>query len=156
MKETVLFKFQTAVVAVSTTLLLAGTGFARAAEEPAANKTQAQTQEQERERRQAIKSVKQRLKENPKDEGLRRAEQCLERSAQCQDLRGLDRAMESVRHNMERHPDDEGLRHAMEHLERNHQRLEKMHMERERTMRRDDAGRMEKPERHDSSDGMHR
>lgn len=151
-----MFKFRTMVVAVNTTLLLTGAGLVQAVDEPAATKTQTQTQERERERQQAIKSVKQRLKESPRDEGLKRAEQCLERSTQCQDLHGLDQAMESVRHNMERHPDDAGLRHAMEHLERNHQRLEKMHMERERSMHRDDSGRPEKPERHDGSEGMHR
>ena len=153
-----MFRYRVAIFAVGMMLFLAGAGFARAADEPAAVQTQKQTktQEQERERQQAIKSVKQRLKENPRDEGLHRAEQCLERSAQCQDLKGLDQAMESVRHNMERHPDDAGLRHAMEHLERNHQRLEKKHMERERNMHRDESGRMEKPERHDGSEGVHR
>jgi hypothetical protein len=143
---------------MSTTLLLAGVALTRAAGEPGAAQTQKQTQtrEQEQTRKQAIESVKQRMKENPRDEGLRHAGQCLDRSAQCQDMHGLDRAMESVRRNMERRPDDKGLRHAMEHLERHHQQLEKKHMERERSMRRDDSGRPERPDRHAAPEEMHR
>jgi len=153
-----MFKHRIATFVVSVTLLLTGAVLARAADELAATKTQKQTEtrEQEQTRKQAIESVKQRMKENPRDEGLRHAEQCLERSEQCQDLRGLDRAMESVRRNMERHPDDKGLRHAMMHLERHHQRLEKQHMERERPMQRDDAGRLERPNLHNGPEGMHR
>jgi hypothetical protein len=72
-------------------------------------------------------------------------------------MHGLDQAMESVRHNMERHPDDKGLRHAMEHLERHHQRLEREHMERERSMHKDGgSARPERPDRHDAWQGMHR
>ena len=153
-----MFKHRIVTLVVSSTLLFTGTALTWAADEPAGTKTQKQTQtrEQEQTRKQAIESVKQRLKENPRDEGLRRAEQCLANSEQCRDVRGLDRAMESVRHNMEKHPDDKGLRHAMEHLERNHQRLEKKHMERERSMHRDGPGRSEKTDRHDGSEGMHR
>jgi len=141
-------------VVVSTALFLTGAALAWAADELAA--TKAKTQEQEQTRQKAIESVKKRLKENPRDEGLRRAEGCLERSAQCQDMHGLDQAMESIRHNMEKHPEDQGLHHAMEQLERHHQRLEKEHMERERSMHRDDSVRPDKPERHDGSEGMHR
>ena len=153
-----MFKHRIATFVVSVTLLLTGSVLARAADELAATKIQKQTEtrEQEQTRKQAIESVKQRMKENPRDEGLRHAEQCLERSDRCQDLRGLDRAMESVRRNMERHPDEKGIRHAMEYLERNHQRLEKKHMERERSMHRDGPGRSEKPDRRDGSEGMHR
>ena len=152
-----MFRYRIVTFAVSATLLLTGAVLAWAADEPATQtQKQTQTREQEQTRKQAIESVKQRLKENPRDEGLRHAEQCLERSDRCQDVRGLDRAMESVRHNMETHPDDKGLRHAMEQLERHHQRLEKKHMERERPMHREDSGRPEKSERHDGSEGMHR
>lgn len=147
-----MFRHRVMMLAVSMTLFLTGAGLALAAEEPAA--TQAQKQAQARE--QAIASVKKRLKENPRDAGLRQAERCLDRSDQCQDLRGLDRAMEGVRRNMERHPEDEGLRHAMTYLERHHHRLEKKHMERERSMHRSESGRPEKPERHDGSEGMRR
>jgi C-terminal processing protease CtpA/Prc len=141
-------------VAVSAALLLTGAALAWAADEPAA--TKAKTQEQEQTRQQAIESVKKRLKENPRDDDLRRAEGCLERSEECQDMHDLDQAMESVRHNMEKHLEDQGLHHAMEQLERHHQRLEKEHMECERYMHRDDSGRPEKPERHDTPEGMHR
>jgi len=141
-------------VVVSAALLLTGATLAWAADESAAAK--AKTQEQDQARQQAIESVKKRLKENPRDEGLRRAEGCIERSAQCQDMHGLDQAMESVRHNMEKHPEDQGLHHAMERLERHHQRLEKKHMERERPMHREDSGRPERPDRHDAPEGMHR
>ncbi len=153
-----MFKHRIATFVVSVTLLLTGAVLARAADELAATKTQKQTEtrEQEQTRKQAIESVKQRMKENPRDEGLRHAEQCLARSEQCQDLRGLDWAMESVRHNMERHPEDEGLRRAMEHLERNHQRLERKHMERERPMHRENSGRPERPERRNGTEGTHR
>lgn len=149
-----MFRHWAVTLAVSTTLFLTGAALTRAADEPAA--TQTQTREQEQTRKQAMESVKQRLKEDPKDEGLRHAEQCLERSEQCRDAKHLNQAMESVRHNMEKHPDDKGLRHAMEHLERHHERLEKKHMDRERPMYRDDSGRSEKPERRDGSEGMHR
>lgn len=153
-----MFKFRAMIVAVSATLLLASVGLVRAADEPPATltKKQTQTRDQDQTRKQAIESVKKRLKENPRDEGLRHAEQCLERSEQCWDIRGLDQAMESVRHNMERHPDDKGLHHAMTHLERHHQRLEKQRMERERPMRREESGRPEKYERRDNAEGMHR
>jgi hypothetical protein len=147
-------------IAVSAALLFAGATVAQAAGEPAVTKTQKQTQarEQEQTHKQAIESVKKRLKENPRDEGLSRAGQCLERSAQCQDMHGLDQAMESVRHNMEKHPDDKGLHHAMEHLEKHHRMLEEKHMERERPMHQDDSGRPEKSERHDGAgaEGSHR
>ena len=151
-------RYRLTAIAVSAALLFAGATSARAADEPAATQTQKQTQtrEQDRTREQAIESVKKRVQENPRDAGLRHAEQCLERSAQCQDMHGLDQAMESVRHNMGKHPDDKGLRHAMEHLEKNHQRLEKKHMERERPMHRDNSSRPERPDRHDASEGMHR
>lgn len=128
------------VVAVGATLLLSGTSVAPAADDPAAAPTRKQTQarEQKQARQQAIESVRQRLKENPRDEGLRHAEQCLAHDDQCRDIHNLDQAMESVRHDMEKHPGDKGLRHAMEHLERHHRRLEKQHMERERPMDRKD------------------
>lgn len=128
---------------MGTALLFSGA--APAADEPPATQSrkQIQAREQEQTRKQAIESVRQRMKENPRDEGLRRAEGCLELSAQCQDIHGLDQAMESVRHNMERHPDDKGLRHAMTHLERHHQHLEKQRMERGRSMHRGDSTRPE-------------
>ncbi len=149
-----MFKHRITTFAVITTLLLTGVAHTRAADEPAA--THAQTREQDRTREQAIESVKKRAQENPRDEGLRHAEQCLEHNEQCQDMDGLDQAMESVRRKMERHPEDQGLHHAMEHLERHHERLEKKHMDRERSMHRDDSGRPDRSGSHDGSEGMHR
>ena len=134
-----MFMHRITTFAVCTTLLLTGATFARAADEPAA--TQAQTRAQDRTRVQAIESVKKRAKENPRDEYLRHAEQCLEHSEQCQNLRSLDQAMESVRRNMEQYPEDQGLRHAMEHLERHHEQLEKKQMAHERSIHWDESGR---------------
>jgi hypothetical protein len=144
-------------VAMGAALLFSGT--TPAADKPPATQSPKQTQarEQEQTRKQAIESVRQRMKENPRDEGLRRAEGCLEHSAQCQNMHGLDQAMESVRHNMEKHPDDKGLRHTMVHLERHYQQLEKQHMERERSMHRDGGSdRPERPDRHGAPERMHR
>jgi hypothetical protein len=114
-----MFKHRIVTLAAGAVLLFTGAALVRAADELAA----AQSQKQEQTHQQAIESVKQRLKANPRDEGLRRAEGCLEHSEQCKDMRGLDQAMESVRKNMERHPEDAGLHHAMEQLERHHQQL---------------------------------
>lgn len=147
-----MFRYRIAMLGVSATLLLTGTAVVRAAEESAAvqmqklAQAQTQTRDEKQAREQAIKSVKQRLKEDPRDEGLHRAQECLERNEKCQDIQGLEKAMESVRKNMERHPQDAGLRNAMDHLDRNHQRLEKQRMERERPMPRQDSGRPEKPD----------
>ncbi len=153
-----MFRHHITTLAVSATLLLIGAAVVRAADEPAATQSQKQTQtrEQEQTRKQAIESVEQKLKENPRDEGLRHAGQCLASSEQCKDVRVLDQAMESVRRNMERHPEDKGLGHAMTHLERHHRRLEKQHMERERSMHRESPGRSERLERRDGSEGSHR
>jgi hypothetical protein len=116
---------------------------------------------------QAIESLQKNLAKNPKDKGLRHALTCVERSAQCTDQHGLDRAIDSVKKHSAKHPEDGGLKHALDQLERHHATLEQHHAEHEPGMHPEQTHpsdtshgegmmRPETPHRPETPEGQHR
>jgi len=110
-----------AMFGLSAALLWTGATVVGVAMNPAAAQTQTK---QDQATKQAIDSIKKKRQEDPQDVGLRHAQECLENSAKCQDMKGLNEAMDSVRKCIDRDPKDAGLRHAMDTLQAHYQRME--------------------------------